>query len=339
MPVLHFILEDETDGSSKHCEFAATSKQTGKRHWVEAKMRAVAGLLGRTEHDGGSDDNPLSRINQHITAALAKPAQDQRLIFVDVNTAFDPALGEKQEWVKPAKAKLQRYERNHPDANAYVIVTNTPFHRMLDSVAPIMAMPYGLGMPDFNRPGYYRLSEAYKNKRKHIDAYNICDALAKYTAFPTTFDGSLPSEALGRAPRRLKIGDTCQFPDAGNLVGTVTSATVDEVNKKVYFAVTDANKQSHLLGEVMTDDALADYKANPEAYFGELLPAPRKVNNQQDLFEFLMTAYRSMTRAQLLEKMGPYFKPGEIDNHTDEELLAIYCEGLVAMTPKPKENA
>jgi hypothetical protein len=41
-------LEDETDGNSKHCEFAAVSKKTGKRYWVEAKMRGVAGLLGRT---------------------------------------------------------------------------------------------------------------------------------------------------------------------------------------------------------------------------------------------------------------------------------------------------
>jgi hypothetical protein len=38
-------LEDETDGKNKHCEFAAISGTTGKRYWVEAKMRSVAGLL------------------------------------------------------------------------------------------------------------------------------------------------------------------------------------------------------------------------------------------------------------------------------------------------------
>ena len=54
-------LEDETDGKNKHCEFAAISSTTGKRYWVEAKMRSVAGLLGKTSADGGADDKPLAR--------------------------------------------------------------------------------------------------------------------------------------------------------------------------------------------------------------------------------------------------------------------------------------
>jgi len=41
-------LADETDGKNKHCEFAAISSTTGKRYWVEAKMRSVAGSLGKT---------------------------------------------------------------------------------------------------------------------------------------------------------------------------------------------------------------------------------------------------------------------------------------------------
>jgi hypothetical protein len=61
-------LEDESDPLTKHCEFAATSKATGKRYWVEAKMRSVNGLLGRTEADGGHDGKPLSRLIPHSTA-------------------------------------------------------------------------------------------------------------------------------------------------------------------------------------------------------------------------------------------------------------------------------
>ena len=45
-------------------------------------------------------------------------------------------------------------------------------------------------------------------------------------------------EGFGRAPKRIKIGDTYQFPDAGNMIGTVTSAAVNEVQKKVHFTVT-----------------------------------------------------------------------------------------------------
>lgn len=50
-------LEDETDPTTKHCEFAAVSP-TGRKYWVEAKMRAVAGLLGKDENDGTTDFEP-----------------------------------------------------------------------------------------------------------------------------------------------------------------------------------------------------------------------------------------------------------------------------------------
>jgi hypothetical protein len=90
-------LEDETDGKNKHCEFAAISSTTGKRYWVEAKMRSVAGLLGKTSADGGADDKPLARLIPHLNDALAKPAADDRLIFIDVNTSTK-VIGEKPDW-------------------------------------------------------------------------------------------------------------------------------------------------------------------------------------------------------------------------------------------------
>jgi len=49
-------------------------------------MRYVAGLLGKTPQYGGSDGKPLPRLVPHLIAALAKPATDERLIFIDLNT-------------------------------------------------------------------------------------------------------------------------------------------------------------------------------------------------------------------------------------------------------------
>jgi hypothetical protein len=95
-------LEDETDPNSKHCEFAAISCHTGKRYWVEAKMRSVAGLLGKTRQDGGSDGKPLSRLIPHLNAALAKPAAEERLIFIDLNAA--PQMDDsKPAWIAQAR--------------------------------------------------------------------------------------------------------------------------------------------------------------------------------------------------------------------------------------------
>ena len=66
-------LEDETDPSTKHCELAAVSKRTGKKYWVEAKMRAVAGLFGKDRSDRASNPNALSQMIPQLNNALQKP--------------------------------------------------------------------------------------------------------------------------------------------------------------------------------------------------------------------------------------------------------------------------
>jgi hypothetical protein len=91
-------LEDETDGAAKHCEFAAVSRRTGKKYWVEAKMRAVAGVLGKTHRDGGDDLKPLARLIPHLNAAMAKPAADERLIFIDLNSQPEFDAGDEPTW-------------------------------------------------------------------------------------------------------------------------------------------------------------------------------------------------------------------------------------------------
>ena len=100
-------LEDETDEASKHCEFAAVSKKTGKRYWVEAKMRGVAGVLGKTEVDGTTNSDPTCMLSIHLNAALKKSAADERLIFIDLNA--DPQTDNNMpEWMKRAVKKLMR---------------------------------------------------------------------------------------------------------------------------------------------------------------------------------------------------------------------------------------
>jgi hypothetical protein len=48
--------------------------KTGKKFWVEAKMRSVVGLLGKTEHGGTKSTDAMSELVRHLNAALAKPA-------------------------------------------------------------------------------------------------------------------------------------------------------------------------------------------------------------------------------------------------------------------------
>ena len=328
-------LEDEGDGTAKHCEFAAVSRETGKKYWVEAKMGSVAGILGKTQRDGGGGRKTLGRLIPHLNNALAKPAADERLIFIDLNV--EPKFGRdnKPTWGDAAVKRIERYETNElPEgATAYLFVTNIGFHRNLDGTPSPAMLPFGLGISDFNRPGYLRLSEIYRQKRKHIDAHHIGDSFLNYTKFPTTFDGSLPSEAFGAASSRVKIGEFYLFQNVGgaDMVGTVTYATVHESDKKAAIAVTFTDGTSRILMQPMTDAEFGDYKAHPDAYFGRILPVPKKAENQYELFEFFVEAYKELSRATLLQRLG---RPADFDPHvSDADLLAEYCEALVGAAP------
>jgi hypothetical protein len=324
-------LEDETDGENKHCEFSAVSQMTGKKYWVEAKMRSVAGLLGRTTADGSSDPNPIAQLNKHLTQALRKPAADERLIFVDLNTE-EVLTNNKPAWAEAAERALARYENRHPDAKAYVTVTNLPFHRMLDGKVTIAAVPFGLNMRDFNRPGHYRLFDAWKNKRKHADAFNICQSIGRIATFPATFDGSLPSETFGRESNRPVIGGAYFFDNGkgGGTLGTITSAIVMENTREVAFSVATSEGKSLLCKQPMSEAALKDYKDHPDTYFGKIQKVGGQVNTMYELFESMMETYTNSTREFLLRELNKRPKPGGFDHYTHEDLAALYCERMTA---------
>ena len=329
-------LEDETDGTSKHCEFAAVSKATGKCYWIEAKMRAVTGLLGRTAANGMSDTKPAtSQLVKHLNGAFAKPAADERMIFVDLNSAMSPDATEDNPpaFVDHAKQRLARYQRESlpKGETAYVFITNIAYHRCLDGPATMCALPFGMGISDFNRTGAYRLSEIYRRDRLHQDAFRVAESLSGLQ-LPTTFDGALAATALLGQPSPVVIGEKYCFeragPDGKDLVAEVTSAIVDEKAMCVVVAVAADGGGNYILKEPISEAQLSDYKAHPDAYFGKVVRPPKMANTPYELFQFLMDAYKDLSREQILSQFAGRV-PGA-DAMEDEELRAIYCEGRVA---------
>lgn len=323
-------LEDETDRASKHCEFAAISKHTGKKYWVEAKMRGVNGLLGKCQLDGTSNAEPTSQLIPHLNKALAKPATDDRLVFIDLNAEGNDKL--RPKWIEKAVASLERYENELPvGVTAYVFVTNMPFHRTLHDDVATAILPFGLGMLDFGRPGYYRLSAIYRGKRKHVDAYQIAETLFKYPQIPSTFDGSLSSDVFDKREARIIIGETYFFGDIGEkgLTGTITTAHVNEQEKTVYLGVSATDDKSYILTYPMTDIELSDYKAHPVAYFGKILPVSSKVKDKYELFEWLVECHQKLSRNDLLQRLLSRPDFDEICNLDRDLLLLEYCESLV----------
>lgn len=337
-------LEDETDPRSKHCEFSATSKASGKKYWVEAKMRAVVGQLGRTEADGTTSANPISQMIRHLNKALAKPAADERMIFIDLNAPMEANISEdnRPPFVGRATRRLEQFEAQTLEAgvSAYVFITNTNFHRDLDGPAQLVAFPFGLGMADFNRAGFFRLSERYLQEKKHADALRVADSLSQMLVLPATFDGSMAAPTLRGELPPVIIGQTYNLEGAGengeDVVGTVTTAIVLEPEKEVMIGVSCADGRSMLLKEKMSDAQFADYKAHPDAYFGEIVRPQRVSKTKQDMFEFFMDAYRDLPREELLRRFAGRVEGAEA-KETDE-LLAIYCEGQVAMLPEPSSR-
>lgn len=331
------VLEDEDDRTSKHCEFAAISKQTGERYWIEAKMKAVDGLLGKTSNDGSADPNPTSHLIRHITGALAKPADAKRLIFIDMNAEFPADLKESElpNFFKSAERRLIKFEQSNESQGfeAYVFLTNLTFHRRLDDHPTMLVMPFGLNKPDFNRPRVMSVSDAYKLELKHVEALNITNAFGQLLVLPATFNGELPAEVFNGARAPVKLGQSYCFEGIGvegGVTGAVTTATVVESEKAAYIGIRTSDGRSMILKESMSDAQLIDYRAHGDAYFGEVGPVPQGIETPLKYFKFLMNAYSKSPRETLIGLMAGRISGSALAAMSDEDLRITYCEGMTS---------
>jgi len=317
-------LEDEQDESSKHCEFSAVSKKTGKKYWVEAKARSVAGVLGKTEKNGTKRKNPTARISSHLKNALLKPASNERLIFIDLNAPCDD--DKMPDWFDRAEKILKMKDADLADGiSAYVFITNFSFHyRLNKEKQPITALTYGLGIPDYAKNEPLRCSEIYRRKQKHIDCFNIMDSFKSYFEIPQTFDGSLPSENLNGPSQRIIIGEKYFFEEEG-YVATVTDATVDETSKKIFIG-TD---EGYILTKQMSDSEFEDFKRHPDVYFGIVRRQGKKSENEYEFFEYMVDIHMSYSRESTLNKLENSHDYKQLKKLNKEDLVVEYCERLV----------
>jgi hypothetical protein len=318
-------LEDESDETTKHCEFSAVSGKTGKTYWVEAKSRAVAGLLGKSTKNGTTNNDPTCMLSKHINSALLKPASGERLIFIDVNTGFEE--GTNPAWIEKAGTKLDMKEKDLKAGQiAYIFVTNIGYHWDLDGEgAGAAILGHGLGITDFAKKGYFRLSEIYRRKQRHIDAYDIMAAFKDYPQLPATFDGSLPSDAFDDNSKRLIIGETYFFEGVDGeegLTATVTSATVAEHEKQMYIG-TD---KGHVLTRPMSDAELADYRSHRDAFFGVLHRQGKTAKNEYEFYEDLVEIHMAYSRENLLRLTEKWPDADELKKLSHEDLVLEYCE-------------
>jgi len=114
--------EDESDSSTSHCEFTATSRLTNRPFSVEAKSRH--------RRPPNCDDQAAPKAEMYILMqrALAKNASHERIIFADVNLPPDNQPVFQQTWHQEVAATLneleQRQRATDPWPQAIVFFTN-----------------------------------------------------------------------------------------------------------------------------------------------------------------------------------------------------------------------
>jgi hypothetical protein len=277
----------------------------------------------------------------HLNAAFKKPAHDSRLIFIDLNTREGIDDPPNTPWVQAASERLDEFEKNElpVSESAYLFVTNIAYHRQLDKPPASCVLPFGLGS-DFEKPGMFRLGDLHRRKQRHRHAYEILRSFSEDTSIPSTFDGSMPSEAFGGS-KRLAIGETYHFTDVdeGGLVATVTSATVDEASSTAYIAVTHQGGGASVLKEQLSPQELADYRSNPDAYFGKLQAVNKNCETPLELFEAFLEAHKSMSRTNILKHLEGHSEYARLALLDAKDLLIEYCEMLVAVIQKNQQKA
>lgn len=178
-------LEDESDGSSTHCEFTARHRGTGAKYSVEAKSRTRSGFLGQA-----GPRKPLKEIeadlNRLLVPALRKTANHDRIVFIDVNVPpSESSLLESTRFNKIGSQvlRLEKNPQGPPLPAAIVFFTNFPYHFVEGGTDPLRGQAVlltGVNMPEF------RAETADPNlvQTKHAPIIELHQSLLRHTAVP-----------------------------------------------------------------------------------------------------------------------------------------------------------
>ena len=255
--------EDESDRTSKHCEFTATYTATGERYSVEAKSRQIE-----------STNSSRPKVGRKLDQALEKEANHKRLIFLDLNKplhtqqAAEIAIDRAEHIVRQSE-RLTLHGK--PAPAAYVCITNMNDQYVLDTSAlATMILFRGFKIHDFMGDEFSSPREAARARERLACMFQLFKSMEEHREIPQTFGGELPSEVfVPNAPPRLQVGQfyAVPGPDGVEVNAKLMQATV--TNAKAHCILHDpVTNKSWLDTFDMTPEELADYAKHPDTYFG-----------------------------------------------------------------------
>lgn len=314
--------ENESDRSTSHCEFTATSRSSKTQFSVEAKSR-----------DPGKNNQGPKRLNlgRQLRVALEKKATHTRLVFLDLNT---PITSEQQAGriLDRAEHRLKIFEdlkiADQPAPPAYICLTNISDHYFLESPQThVIGLFHGFKIPDF-LGAFPTIRAAVRSRERHLEIFELMRSIEKHAHIPATFDGELPSTAFsdGKLPP-MKIDQMYMAPGPGG----------QEVPARLSTATVDTSCDEMILGfdngwicrAPMSKAELDDYKQYPDTFFGTHLQQVRRADTPLELFDFMLESYKNTPKEKLLEWMANASDIAELKNLTQTELSEIYCERCV----------
>ncbi|MDA0306926.1 MAG: SEC-C metal-binding domain-containing protein [Proteobacteria bacterium] len=329
-------LENEGDGKSTHCEFTAIHP-SGRRYSVEAKARHVPGILG-VRNGQGSNDNSNLRIGRRLHKALSKHADHTRIVFIDVNVPDSVTDDDEVAWLSEALNSIRSEEAtmvtgSDPAPEAYVFVTNLPYHHKPDSGDfRVAVLGEGFKIPDFKIGAEFAsLRDAVESRDRHSDMYDLIEFLRNQQV-PSTFTGEIPEYEFGQIKTpRVKIGQKYLVPteDGREVPGILTDALVFEDEKIIYGTYHLENDKAIIATCPISDEELAAFRQHPDTFFGVYKPHKREAKDALELYDFFYDTYRHSSKEKLLEFMAEAPEIDELRKLSQEELAKLFCERSV----------
>lgn len=322
-------LEDETDGTSTHVEFVATSKETGKSYSVEVKV-CDPGRLGGQQAS--------SRTVRQLSRALSKDADHPRLVWIDLNRP--PLPDESPEQVRRMlEGERRRIQTQAPNLKingastpaAYIMLSHWPFRYELGKgLVQRAGLLTGLGIEKMAEDApFYSLRELSEFRAEHQDMFRMAKEFANMS-IPRTLDGSLTAKAFVISEQQpILIGERYLVPtqDGTEAPGELLSAHVNEQAKSVMGMVRLDDGITILCTMPLSEEELALYRESPETFFGKYEPRSR-VEHPVELYEWILKVYNATPREKLIEWMKGHIELAALANMSQEELLKCYAEGI-----------
>ena len=319
--------ENEDKRGSTHCEFTATSRRTGRKFSVECKHRESGSKNGELK---------LSKLGGTLRAALLKKANFERIVFIDLNFPYDPKKYDKfPPQMDIALHHIRKFEKNPANGrdlpSAFLFVTNNPIrHHLNDVNVGHAVITDGFKIPEYKTNQPYPLHDAIVNREKHKDIHHLFKSMERYSEIPVTFDGEIPEFAFGRAQHRLLVGRHYMVKDAEghDRVGLMTTATVDEVERKAYCALTLESGEAGIYTWPLSDAEISAYKSHPDTFFGEV-NRNSKAETPLELYDFFLKGYEKTPKEKILEFFAGQPNIEYLNTLSQPELASMYAEQCV----------